>query len=86
LPPSLAFPYTGALNLHRNKGFSSHWCPTRPSSATYAAGAMGCSMCTLWLVVLSLKALGGLVGWYCTSYGISRGLQQKNLLDVLCHD
>ena len=60
--PILAFPYTGASSLHRTKGLSFHRCQTRPSSATYAAGAMGCSMCTLWLVVLSLKALGGLVG------------------------
>jgi hypothetical protein len=47
----LAFPYTWASSLHRTKGLSSHWCPTRPSSATYAAGAMGPSMCTLWLMV-----------------------------------
>jgi hypothetical protein len=45
---ALAFPYTGASSLHRTKGLSSHWCLIRPSSATYAAGAMGCSMCTLW--------------------------------------
>jgi hypothetical protein len=38
--PVLAFPYTGALSLHRTKGLSSHWCTTRPSSATYVAGAM----------------------------------------------
>ena len=43
----LAFPYTGALSLHRTKGL------TRTSSATYAAGAMSPSMCTLWLVVES---------------------------------
>jgi hypothetical protein len=29
------------------KGCSSHWCPTRPSSAIYAARAMGPSMCTV---------------------------------------
>jgi hypothetical protein len=39
--PALSFPYNGALIIHRNKGLSSHWCPTRPFSATYAAGAMG---------------------------------------------
>jgi hypothetical protein len=37
--------------------------PLRSYKATYAAGAMGPSMCTLWLVVSSLTALGGLVGW-----------------------
>jgi hypothetical protein len=30
---------------------------------------MGCSICTLWLVVYSLGVLGCLVGWYCSSYG-----------------
>ena len=50
--PVLAFPYTGASSLHRNKGLSSHWWPwAKPSSATYKAGAMGPSMCTVWLVV-----------------------------------
>ena len=34
---ALAFPYTGAWNLHRNKSPSSHRWSTRPSSATYAA-------------------------------------------------
>ena len=49
--PALAFLYTGALNPHRIKGRSSHKCPTRPSSATYVARAMGPSMFTLWLMV-----------------------------------
>ena len=34
--PTLACGYTGALNLHRTKDLSSHWCLTRPSSAIYA--------------------------------------------------
>jgi hypothetical protein len=46
-----ACPYTGALSLHKTKGLPSHWCLTRPSSATYVAGAMDSSMCTLWLVI-----------------------------------
>jgi hypothetical protein len=33
--PTLPFPSTGASSLHRTKGLSSHWCLTRPSSATY---------------------------------------------------
>jgi hypothetical protein len=50
--PSLAFPYTGALSLHRTKGCSSHWCCTRTFSAkNTGAGAIGCSMWTLRLVV-----------------------------------
>ena len=53
--PTLAFPYPGAS---RPQGLSSHWCLTRPSSATYVAGAMGPSMCTLWLVVYSPGGLG----------------------------
>jgi hypothetical protein len=46
--PALTFPYTGASSLHRTKGLSSHWCPKRPSLATYATKAMVPSMCTLW--------------------------------------
>jgi hypothetical protein len=60
--PALAFPYTGASNFLRTKGCSFHLCPTRPSSATYAAGAMGPSMCTIWLVVQSPRAPRGF-GW-----------------------
>jgi hypothetical protein len=37
--------------IEPSQDLSSHSCPTRPSSATHAAGAMGPSMCTLWLVV-----------------------------------
>jgi hypothetical protein len=36
----LAFPCTGAYNLHKTKGLSSQWWSTRPSSATYAARDM----------------------------------------------
>jgi len=56
---TLMFPDTWGSSLGRIKGFS-HWCPTRPTSTTYAARAMGLSMCTLWVVVYSL---GALVGW-----------------------
>jgi hypothetical protein len=56
--PDLAFPYTGASNPLRPKGHSSHWCPTRSSSATYGAGAMGLFMCTIWLVLQSLRNSG----------------------------
>jgi hypothetical protein len=45
--PALNSPTLGhLLSLHRTKDLSSHWCLIRPSSTTYAAGAM----CTLWLV------------------------------------
>jgi hypothetical protein len=47
----LAFPYAGALSLHMTKGLPYHWCQIRQSSAIYAVGVMGTSMCTLWLVV-----------------------------------
>jgi hypothetical protein len=39
--PRTPVSYTGTLSLHRTKVLSSHWCLTRPSSATYASGAMG---------------------------------------------
>jgi hypothetical protein len=60
--PILAFPYTGAWSLPRTKVLSSHWCPTRPSFVTYAAGVMEASMCTLcwWF---SSWELWGESGW-----------------------
>ena len=68
--PALAFPYTGALSLHRTKVLSSHWCPTRSSSATYAAGAQVHS-CVYPLVGGLVPGSSGverrLDGWYCCS-------------------
>ena len=55
---ALEFPYTGAQSLHRTRGLSSHGGLIRPSSDTYAAGAMNPTICFLWLVVQSLGALG----------------------------
>jgi len=61
-PPNIPLHW-GVSSLGRTKGFSSHWCPTKPSSATYAAGAMGLSMSlgsglvpgsSGWLVLLFL--------------------------------
>jgi hypothetical protein len=63
-PPALVFPYTGAANTVRPKGFSSHLCP---SSATYVASTIGRSMYSLWLVVQSLGVPGVLACWHCCS-------------------
>ena len=64
ISPALAFLYTGATSLHMTKGFSSHWCLTKPPSATYLARAIVPSMC-IW-------TLCSLVGWYyCSSYGVA---------------
>jgi hypothetical protein len=63
---TLAFFYTGASSFHRTKGFSSHWCQTIPSSATYAAGAMGPSLHVYSLVgglVPGSSWGGGRSGW-----------------------
>ena len=49
-----AFPHTAAFRLSRTERLSSLWYPTRPSSAAYVSGAMGYSICTLWLMFLSL--------------------------------
>jgi len=65
---TLTFSYSGGPSLGRTKGFSFHWCPTRPSFATYAAGALSQSMYSLWVVVLSL---GAQVGWHCYSYWVA---------------
>ena len=54
-----------ASSLFRTKGLSSFWCLARPSSAV--SGAMGNSMCTLWLMFLSLGSLGVLGDSYCCS-------------------
>jgi hypothetical protein len=48
---ALAFPCTGAYILHKTKGLSSQWWPTRPS-ATYA---------------VETRSLGVLVSTYCCS-------------------
>jgi len=37
--PALTFPYSGESSIGRIKGFSSLWCLTRSSSATYAGRA-----------------------------------------------
>jgi hypothetical protein len=59
LPPSCpSIPLHWGIKHLRPKGCSSHWCPTRPSSTTYAAREMGPSMYTLWFVIQSLGALG----------------------------
>ena len=47
---ALVFPYTGPSSLHR-QGPLLLLMPDKPSSATYVAGAMCPSMCTLLLVV-----------------------------------
>jgi hypothetical protein len=60
---TLASSYTGASNSLRKKGSSSHLCTARPFFDTYMTGAMWPSMCTLWLVFLSLGVLAGAVGW-----------------------
>jgi hypothetical protein len=73
--PSLAFPYTGASNPLRPKGQSSHWCPTRLYSAIHGTGAIGPSMCTIWLVFQNQGALGGLASWhYCSLHGTAKHL------------
>ena len=45
--PCPGIPLHRGIQPSRTKSIYSHWCPTRQSSATYAAGAMGPSMCTL---------------------------------------
>jgi len=70
--PCPGIPMYWGIELSKTKALSSQWCLTRPSSATYAAGALGLSMCSLWLVVYSLVALGCLVVRYCcSSYGVA---------------
>lgn len=83
-PSHPAFPYTEASNPLRSKGRPSYWCPTRPSSATYATRALGPYMCILWLMVQSpgdLRESGQL-----TLLFLTMGLQTFSaLLQSLLH-
>ena len=72
--------YTGASNTLSPEGLSSHWCPTRLSSATYVASAMDSSMCTLWWVVQFLGALGDV--WPVVTIAPSMGLQTPSAFSV----
>jgi hypothetical protein len=45
--PRPGIPLHWGIKPYRTKGLSSHWWPTRPSAATYAAGAMSATMCFL---------------------------------------
>jgi hypothetical protein len=67
-PPLHQSSYARASNLHRIKGLPCHCCQARPSSATYVSGVMDPSLCTPWLVVLSLGELGGPDSLCCSSY------------------
>jgi hypothetical protein len=78
------------LNTLRPKDLSYYWCPTKPSSATYMASAMGCSMCILWLVAQSLGAQGWgrrscPVGTVASSMGLQIHLAPQALLQLLHH-
>ena len=68
--PALNSPTLRHLSsLHRTKDLSSHWCLTRQSSATYAAGAM---YTLWWFSPWELWGRGRAVGWYCSSsYGVA---------------
>jgi hypothetical protein len=66
---ALASPHTEAYSLHRTKDLSSHWCPTRPSSAAYAAGAMSPIMCVLWWFSPWELWVVLVISYSCSSYG-----------------
>ena len=67
--------YNGTSNPNSTKGRSFHWCPRRPSSATYTAGNMNLYMCTLWLLVQYLEAPWGLARWhYCYLHRVTNPL------------
>jgi hypothetical protein len=61
-PPHPGIPVNWGIEPSWTKGLSSHWCQTRLSSATYVAGVMGPSMCTLW-VGGSVPGSSGVSGW-----------------------
>jgi hypothetical protein len=49
-------PYTGVYDLPKTKGLSSHWWPTRPSSATYATRDTNSG--GYWLVHIVVPPIG----------------------------
>ena len=67
--PALALPYTGALSVHRTKGPSSHWCPTR-LHIRLEPWVTTCVLSCWWFSPWEHWWGGGLVGWYgCSSVG-----------------
>jgi hypothetical protein len=85
LPPLCPhIPYTGALSLHGTKDLCSHWCPTRPSSSTYTAGAMGPSLHVYSLVDgLVSGTSGGIL--LVDNVVLPMGLQTLSTPSVLFH-
>jgi hypothetical protein len=55
---ALKFPCTGAYNLQKTKDLSSHWWPTRPTSATYATGDTSSGGLGYWLVHIVVPPIG----------------------------
>jgi hypothetical protein len=73
---ALAFFYTVTSNTLRPKFCSSHWGPTRQSSATYAAGVMSLSMCThLFQSPGATRSMGS---WHCCfPHGVANALSSS---------
>jgi len=85
---ALESSYCGALSFHRTKVHSSLWCQIRPSSVTYVLRAIAPSMKTLWLLILSLGALGvQLVGFGVCKWDGSLGkeVSEWSFLQYLFH-
>ena len=84
--PFLAFPYKGALRIHRIKDLPSHWCPTRSFSTTYAARAIGPSIlfglycCSSYRTTNSFSSL---VPFSISSIGVSMLIPMDGCEDPL---
>lgn len=68
--PTLSLLPALASSLHWTKGLSSHWCPTRRSFPTYAAGDMSCSRCTLWFCSLVSESSENWESWWDKGAGL----------------
>ena len=75
--PDLAFPYTGALSLHRTKGFSFHWLMPDKVILCYIC-SWSCGSFYVYSLVgglvpgSSVGRGGDMVCWYCCfSYGVA---------------
>ena len=84
LLPSPPIPASWHSPILGYRTFTSHWWPTRPSSATHAARTISPTMCTLWLVVYPRK----LWGYWLVHVVFPLGLQTTSapcfLLFVFC--
>jgi hypothetical protein len=77
-------PVLGHIKFARPRGLSSHWCPTRPSSATYAArDSLGCYCCDETSWPKATWRGKGLIGSLILNQGLLREAKAQTLRQEL---